>query len=78
MDSPRKILRTKAVQELTGYSRVQIWRKARNPDDDFPAPVQLGPNSIGFFEDEITRWLATRPRVNWSANHEPDAAGQAA
>ena len=63
----RTILRAKAVKERTGYSRVQIWRKSRDPDDDFPAPMQLGPNSIGWYEDEIDTWLETRPRVNWAS-----------
>ena len=72
----RIILRAKAVKERTGYSRVQVWRKSRDPDDDFPAPVQLGPNSIGWYEDEIDAWLASRPRVRWAADAapEPEAA----
>ncbi len=59
----RRVLRPKEVRELTGYGRTMLWLKSRDPDDPFPAPVQLGPNSIGFFEDEISRWLETRPRV---------------
>ena len=72
----RAILRAKAVKERTGYSRVQIWRKSRDPDDEFPAPMQLGPNSIGWYEDEIDTWLETRPRVSWAADvtPEPEAA----
>ncbi len=62
MDTPRIILRSKTVQERTGYSRVQVWRKANDPNDDFPDPVQLGANAIGWFEDEIAEWQATRPR----------------
>ena len=69
----RKILRAKRVTERSGYSRVQIWRKSRDPDDDFPAPVQLSPNgAIGWFEDEIDVWIESRPRVHWAAeNDEP-------
>ena len=63
----RKIERSKVVQGRTGYSRAQVWRKSRDPADDFPAPIQLGANSIGWFEDEITAWLASRPRVGWAA-----------
>ena len=70
----RKILRAKAVKERTGYSRVQIWRKSRDPEDAFPAPVQLGPNAIGWFDDEITTWLENLPRVNWAAEAEPAEA----
>ena len=63
MDHPRKILRPTDVYALTGYGRTQTYRKSRDPDDDFPAPVQLGANAIGWFEDEISAWLNTRPRV---------------
>ena len=67
---PRRIAKSREVQDRTGYSRVQIWRKARDVDDDFPAPIQLGPNSIGWYEDEIDAWLERRPRVTWAtANH---------
>lgn len=29
---------------------------------DFPAPMRLGPNSVAWREDEIERWLDTRLR----------------
>ncbi len=76
MPNRRKIIRSKQVQERSGYSRVQIWRKSRDPDDDFPAPVQLGPNAIGWYENEIDTWLESRPRVSWAADAtpEPEAA----
>ena len=69
----RKILRGKVVTERTGYSRVQRWRKSRDPADDFPAPVQLGPNAIGWYEDEIDAWLESRPRVTWATAVTPEA-----
>ncbi len=59
----RRILRPKQVRLLTGLGRTSLWAKSRDPDDAFPNPVQIGVNSIGFFEDEISRWLETRPRV---------------
>ncbi len=80
MNSARKILRWKAVKKRVPYSRTQAWRKSRDPTDDFPAPVQLGPNAVGWFEDEIDTWLASRPRVNWAGDAadaslaEPEAA----
>lgn len=51
------------VEKRTGYSRVQLWRKASNPDDPFPAPYQLGTNHVGFDEAELKEWERTRPRV---------------
>ena len=58
----RKIVRIQSVMDQTGLSRTQIWRKSKNPDDDFPAPVQLGVNSIGWFQDEISAYLESLPR----------------
>ncbi len=72
----RRIIRAKKVSEQTGKSRVQIWRDVRA--GKFPAPIQLGPNSIGWYEDEIADWLASRPRRTYGANAsnmaEPAAA----
>jgi prophage regulatory protein len=65
----RNILRDPEVLARTKLSRVQRWRRVRS--GTFPAPVQLGPNSIGWFENEIEAWLAERPRVSYA----PQAAG---
>ena len=59
----RRIQRPKVVMARTGLGRTSLWSKSRDPDDPFPAPVQIGPNSIAFYEDEIDLWLETRPRV---------------
>ncbi|MGH6670448.1 MAG: helix-turn-helix transcriptional regulator [Xanthobacteraceae bacterium] len=60
----RRVLRDKEVAERTRLSRVQRWRRVRN--GTFPAPIQLGANSIGWFEDEIDAWLASRVRVAYA------------
>jgi prophage regulatory protein len=62
----RKIIREEVVEASSGLSRTTRWRKSRDPDDDFPPPVILGPNSVGWYEDEIEDWLARRPRVTWA------------
>jgi predicted DNA-binding transcriptional regulator AlpA len=57
----RKLIRGwSAVSRVTGKSRVQLWRDIRAKR--FPAPIELGPNSVAWFEDEINEWLASRPR----------------
>ncbi len=61
---PRRVLRDPIVRERTGLSRTQRWRCIRS--GTFPAAVQLGPNSIGWYEDEIEAWLAERPRVSYA------------
>ena len=76
-NTQRKIQRDKKVQERTGLGRVQRWRRIKA--GTFPAPVQLGPNSIGWYEDEIDAWLAERPRVNYAppapTQADPEPAG---
>ena len=58
----RNIVKIDAVMAATGYSRTQLWRKARDPGDAFPPPVVCGKNRIGWFEDEIVAWQESRPR----------------
>jgi predicted DNA-binding transcriptional regulator AlpA len=69
MNSPHKILRRHEVETRTKLSRVTLWRRSRDPDDDFPPPVRLGSigsNAIGWHEAEIENWIASRPRVSWA------------
>lgn len=46
------------VKNLTGLSRATINRYRAN--GDFPKNLQLGANSIGFFENEVIEWLESR------------------
>jgi prophage regulatory protein len=57
----RKIIRKSAVRQRTGLSDTQVWRLERR--DDFPARVQLGPNSVGWYEDEVDAWIHSRIRA---------------
>ena len=59
------IIRLPDVLRRTGLSRTSIWRKVRA--GDFPAPVALGPNAIGWFAGEIAEWLSNRPRRTYGA-----------
>jgi prophage regulatory protein len=55
----------RGVSGVTGKSRVQLWRDIRA--GRFPAPVELGPNSIGWHRAEIDAWITTRPRRTYRA-----------
>ena len=57
-----RILREPEVREKIGLSHVTIWRAVRA--NRFPAPIKLGENSIGWIEDEVDEWIASRPRVS--------------
>jgi len=59
----RRIISPRTVMERTGFGRTSLWRKGRNPEDDFPAAVQVSDNKIGWYEDEIAAWLESRPRL---------------
>ena len=58
----RKLLRGyKALSEkLGGRSRTQIWRNIKA--GLLPPPIELGPNSVAWFDDEIDSNVASRPR----------------
>ncbi|WP_186194531.1 MULTISPECIES: helix-turn-helix transcriptional regulator [Burkholderia] len=59
MNSTNKILRTKDVLKLLGIGRTTLYRwLEQNPQ--FPRPVSLGPNSIGWFENDLNQWLGSR------------------
>ena len=52
-----------AVQKITGgKSRSTIYRWTKNPDNNFPKPRRIGPNSIGFSRSEIDEWVETTKR----------------
>ncbi len=75
-NSQRNVIRGyKALTDKIGGGRVKVWRDVR--DGLFPAPIVLGPNSVGWYEDEIDLWLASRPRVSYAPapdDGQPEAA----
>ena len=44
----RKYLSQAELTERGHGSRTKLWRRSRDPDDPFPAPYELGQNSIGW------------------------------
>lgn len=61
----RKILTSKDLDERGIKSRAQRYRDVRA--GKFPPPIEIGPNRVGWFEDEIEEWLASRPRRTYGA-----------
>ena len=53
-----RILRKPETQYRVGLSDPTIYRLERA--GKFPKRIQLGGNSIGWFESEITAWLAAK------------------
>ncbi len=67
-----RMLRPPEVMARTGLSRTTLWRRVRA--GTFPAPVELGKNSIGWPASAITDWLESRPRRHYGAEDAPEAA----
>jgi prophage regulatory protein len=53
-----RILRSPAVTEAIGLSRATMYRLI--DAGDFPSPVRLGPNSVGWRESAVSNWIAER------------------
>jgi prophage regulatory protein len=62
----RTILRLPAVERATGNKKSQIY--ALMASGDFPRPVKISPQCVGWYEDEIETWQQQRQRSagGWS------------
>ena len=52
------ILRRKQVETRTGLSRSTIYLRMQK--GTFPKPIPLGARAVGWLENEIEDWLASR------------------
>lgn len=55
-----RILRLNDVRKLLNLHKSTIYRLIERKE--FPAPIRLGPNSVGWLREEIEEWIASRPR----------------
>ena len=53
-----RLLRRREVELKTGKSRAAIYAAIR--EGTFPAPVQIGVNSVAWLEAEVDTWIAER------------------
>jgi prophage regulatory protein len=56
--TPTKIISQKELAIRVPYSPVQIWRLEKA--GKFPRRLKLGPNRVGWVEDEVEAWLRQR------------------
>jgi prophage regulatory protein len=54
----KRILRRPEVEEVTGLAPSTIYWKIKR--DEFPRPIRLGANSVGWLESEISSWQESR------------------
>ena len=76
--NPRKLIRRRAVLDMTGLTYVTQWRlESRGA---FPARVRLNPTdtrpcaAVAWHEDEVIRWVHDRVRVGSGIAPRPDIA----
>lgn len=50
-----RLLRMPAVQELTGFSRTEIYKQMK--DGTFPKPLKIGIRSIAWTDTAIEEWI---------------------
>jgi prophage regulatory protein len=58
VDDRINIIKLSEVIARTGLSRSTIYRRVKQTD--FPKPIPLGGNSIGWIELEVQQWLLAR------------------
>ena len=57
----RQILRVADLQTQLGLSRTTIWRLRRA--GEFPQPIRLSANAVGWPVHLIDEWLTARPEA---------------
>lgn len=62
-DNPDRILRLKAVLDMTGLTRTTLYRRMQ--DGTFPMNVQISPRCVGWRESAIKDW--SRNPMSYSA-----------
>lgn len=68
------ILRRREVEARTGLGCSTIYDGIKA--GTFPAPIQLGPKSVGWVEAEIVAWLAARVAARDAARQTAGMKGQ--
>ena len=60
--SGRYIHRRQGAQDKSGLGRSALYYAMEHYG--FPRPIKLGERAVGWFDDEIEEWLATRKRTS--------------
>lgn len=58
MSDIQTILTRQQVLDIIPYSATQIWRMEKA--GEFPKPIRLGANRVGYLSTAIEAWLASK------------------
>ena len=56
---PLRLLRRDEVERRCGIRRSTVYRLIQ--EEDFPAPVRIGPRAVRWRESDIDAWIRSRP-----------------
>lgn len=69
-----RFLRKADAAAKVGFHPRHLMRLARDPKCDFPAPVKISSNAVGFVESELEDWMKRR-LAERDLNADDNAAG---
>ena len=72
MTTQPRLLRRTEVERFCQIGRSTIYRLMR--EGLFPVPIRVGPRAVRWPENELTAWLAGRPRATGEGGPSADAA----
>ena len=58
MSETPRVIRTRDLCDRLGLSRTTLHRLRER--GDFPEPIQLGPNSVGWLSSDVQAWIESR------------------
>jgi prophage regulatory protein len=56
----RKIIGPVETIKTTNLSRSTLWRLEKR--GEFPQRINISSNRVGWYEDEVSTWIESRPR----------------
>ena len=56
----RKIIGPAETTKITNLSRSTLWRLEKK--GQFPQRINISSNRVGWYEDEVSSWIESRPR----------------
>lgn len=64
-EKPYRIIRLPEVKSRSGLSRSTIYALIK--EGDFPTNISLGGRSVGWIEQEVDEWIASRIKTSRTA-----------
>ncbi len=60
---PGRLLRLKAVEDLTALRKTSIYTYMASKAHGFPTPVRIGARAVAWKESEVLAWIESRTKT---------------